>query len=93
MIKPLEDHVAIKVHEPAKKSPGGILMPTTLEKESQKGTVVAVGPGRHLESGQLLNMEVTVGDTVLFTRYGGSVISVGNQELKIMRQSELLAKE
>ena len=71
---------------------GGIVLPDSAKEKPQRGTVVAVGPGRLLESGNRGEVSVALGDLVIYGRYGGSDIEVDGQEMKILRESDILAK-
>ena len=74
MLKPLADRVLVKVEEEETKTMGGILLPDTAQKKSQKGVVVAVGSGKMTEEGKRLPLEVKEGDEVLFAKYSGTEI-------------------
>lgn len=91
-LRPLDDRVVIEVLNAEEKTSGGILLPDTAKQKPQQGKVVAVGPGRHLESGDRAALAVKVGDLVLFGKYSGSDVEVNGQEYKIMRESDLLGK-
>ncbi len=90
-IKPLADRVVIEVLEEKEKIVGGIYMPDTAKEKPQEGRVVAVGQGRVADNGQLVKMEVKVGDVVLFSKYAGTEIKVADKEYLVMRESDLLA--
>ena len=81
-IKPLGDRIVVKVIEETETTPGGIYIPDTAREKPQKGEVLAAGAGKILEDGEREEMEVKVGDKVLFTKYGGTDIKVENQEIK-----------
>ena len=91
-IRPLDDRVVIEPLEEDEKTAGGIFLPDTAKEKPQKGRVVAVGPGKVLESGETAPMSVSVGDIVLFAKYGGTEVQVEGDELMIMRESDVLAK-
>lgn len=91
-LRPLDDRVVLKVLDAEEMSAGGILLPDTAKEKPQRGTVVAVGPGRLLDSGERSAMSVKVGDEVLFGKYGGTEIEVDGQDVKILRESDILAK-
>jgi chaperonin GroES len=91
-IRPLEDRVVVEPLEAEEKTAGGILLPDTAKEKPQRGKVVAVGPGKTNEDGKKVAMTVAVGDEVLYGRYAGNEIEVGGKEVKIMRESDLLAK-
>ena len=73
MLKPLADRVLVEVDVEESKTAGGILLPDTAQKKSQKGTVIAIGSGKVLDNGERLPFEVAVGDRVLFAKYSGAV--------------------
>jgi len=91
-LKPLDDRLVVSVSDATEKTAGGILLPDTAKQKPQQGTVVAVGPGRLLDNGTRAPMAVAVGDTVLFGKYSGSDVEVGNVEYKILRESDVLGK-
>ena len=88
---PLEDRVVVKVIEEEDKTVSGIVLPDTAKEKPQKATVVAVGPGRY-DNGTLVPMGVAEGDTVIFSKYGGTEVKVDGEELLILRASDILAK-
>lgn len=90
-IKPLADRVVIEVVEEKEKKVGGIIMPDSAKEKPQQGKVVAVGKGKHTDSGELIEMEVKVGDTVLFSKYAGTEIKIDQKEYLVMKESDLLA--
>ncbi len=85
-IKPLADRVLIEPTEAEAKTSGGILIPDSAQEKPQKGKVIAVGPGT-----KDVEMEVKVGDTVLYGKYSGTEINVDNKDYLIMRQSDIIA--
>ena len=91
-IKPLYDRVLIERTEASEKSAGGILLPDSAKEKPQRGKVVAVGPGRLLDSGQRGELSVTVGDEVIYGKYGGTDIEISGDEVKILREGDILAK-
>jgi chaperonin GroES len=91
-IKPLEDRVVVEPLEAEEKTAGGILLPDTAKEKPQRGRVLAVGPGKLLDDGKRQAMAVAVGDEVLYGRYAGNEVEVHGKDLKIMRESDLLAK-
>ena len=91
-LKPLSDHLIIKPIIESKATKSGIVLPDTIEKEkSEKGEVIAVGPGRISEKGQIVPMSVKKGDKVLFTKYGPNEIKIDNEEYLIASESDILA--
>ncbi len=91
LLKPLGDRVVVKVSEAEEKTKGGIIIPDTAKERPQEGEVVAVGPGRVLDNGQRVPLEVKAGDKVIFSKYGGTEIKVDEVEYLIVRESDLLA--
>jgi len=91
-INPLDDRVVVKPHEAEETTAGGIVLPDAAREKQQRGTVVAVGPGRLLDSGARAAVSVGVGDEVLFGKYGGTEIEIDGQDVKILRESDILAK-
>lgn len=90
-IKPLADRVVVKPSEAEEKTSGGIILPDTAKEKPQKGTVVAVGPGKVSDNGTKIPMQVKKGDRVLFGKYSGSEVTIDNVEHLIMRESDILA--
>jgi len=90
-LAPLDDRVVIRRLEAEETSEGGIVLPDTAKEKPQKGTVVAVGPGRMLDDGTRASPEVKEGDTVLFGKYAGTEVTIDREEYVIMKQSDLLA--
>lgn len=91
-LKPLDDRVVIRPVDAEETTAGGIVLPDAAKEKPQRGKVLAVGPGRLLESGDRVAVSVIVGDEVLFSKYGGTDIEVDGQEVKILRESDILAK-
>lgn len=90
-LKPLADRIIVKAVEAEEKTAGGILLPDTAKEKPQQGEVVAVGPGRMLDSGKISAMDVQVGDTIYYAKYGGTEVKVGGDEFIILRQDDILA--
>lgn len=91
-IRPLDDRVVVEPIEAEEKTSGGIVLPDSAKERPQRGTVVAVGPGRLLESGQRGELSVQVGDEVIYGKYGGTDIKVNSDDVKILRETDILAK-
>ena len=91
MLKPLSDRVIVKNLAADEKSAGGIILPDTAKERPQRGEIIAVGPGRVLDDGKLVPMEVKVGDKVLFSKYAGSEVKVDGEDYVIMREEEIFA--
>jgi chaperonin GroES len=91
-IKPLADYVLIEPDTVEEKTKSGIFLPATAEKERpEQGTVVAVGSGKKKSSGEIISLEVKVGDKVLFTKYGPNEIKVDDKEYLITKEEDILA--
>lgn len=92
-IVPLNDHVVVEAIEVEVKSQSGIIIPDTASKEKpMEGKVLAVGPGKLDDGGKRLPMDVKVGDTVLFTKYGPTEVKVDGKEVLILSESDIFAK-
>ena len=91
-IRPLDDRVVVQPAEAEEVTAGGIVLPSAAKEKPQRGTVVAVGPGRMLDSGERGGVSVTIGDEVIYGKYGGTDIEVDGDEVKILRESDILAK-
>ena len=91
-IKPLDDRVVVEAMSAEETTAGGIVLPDSAQEKPQRGTIVAVGPGKLLDSGERGDLSVSVGDEVIFGKYGGSEIEVDGNEYKILRESDILAK-
>jgi len=90
-LKPLADRVVVKVLEAEEKTASGIVLPDKAKEKPQEGEVKAVGTGKVLDNGTKLDMEVKVGDKVIFSRYAGTEVKVDGEEYLIMRQDDILA--
>jgi len=91
-LRPLDDRVVVQPQEAEETTAGGIVLPDAAREKPQRGTVVAVGPGRLLDNGNRGELSVSVGDTVIYGKYGGSEIEIDGEEMKILRESDILAK-
>jgi chaperonin GroES len=91
-LRPLDDRVVVEPLESEERTAGGIVLPDTAKEKPQRGTVVSVGPGRLLDSGQRGELSVQVGDEVIYGKYGGTDIKINGDEVKILRESDILAK-
>lgn len=91
-IRPLDDRVVVEPIEAEETTAGGIVLPDTAREKPQRGVVVAVGPGRLLDNGQRGEVSVAEGDEVIYGKYGGSDIEINGDEVKILRESDILAK-
>ena len=91
-IRPLYDRIVVKrVEESESKSAGGLIIPDSAKEKPQQGEVVATGNGKKTEDGKVIPLDVKVGDKILFGKYSGSDIKLGNDEYLIMREDEVLA--
>ncbi|MEM7811483.1 MAG: co-chaperone GroES [Planctomycetota bacterium] len=91
-LNPLDDRVVVEPLEAEETTAGGIVLPDAAQEKQQRGKVVAVGPGKLLDSGERSPVGVDVGDEVVFGKYGGTEIEVDGSEVKILRESDILAK-
>jgi chaperonin GroES len=91
-IRPLDDRVVVEPLDAEEKTAGGILLPDTAKQKPQKGKVVAVGPGKIKDNGERITLSVSVGDEVIYGKYAGNDVEVTGKDLKIMRESDILAK-
>jgi chaperonin GroES len=91
-IRPLDDRVVVEPVEAEERTAGGIVLPDTAKEKPQRGKVLAVGPGKLLDSGKRGELSVAVGDQVIYGKYGGTDIEVSGDDVKILRESDILAK-
>lgn len=91
-LRPLDDRVVVEPLEAEQVTAGGIVLPDSAKEKPQRGRVVAVGPGKLLDSGDRGKLSVTVGDQVIYGKYGGSEVEVDGVEYKILRENDILAK-
>ena len=92
-LKPLGDRLIVEPLEEEQTTIGGIVLPDTALEKPQRGTVVAAGPGeRSRETGEIIPMDVSKGDTIVFSKYGGTEIRVEGTDYLILRESDVLAK-
>lgn len=89
-IKPLADRLVVERLEEDTKTAGGIIIPDTAKEKPQKAKVLAVGPGARDQNGKSIPMDVKVGDTVLFTKWGGSEVKVDGKEYLILKESDVI---
>jgi chaperonin GroES len=90
-IKPMADRVVIEPLEEAEEMRGGLYIPDTAKEKPQQGTVVAVGPGRRTDQGELIEVELKKGDRILYGKYSGTEVTVDGNEYLIVRESDVLA--
>jgi len=91
-LQPLGDRVVVRPAAKEEVTKGGIVLPDTVKEKPQEGKIIAVGPGRLTDEGKRIVMDVKVGDTVLYAKYGGTEIKEDDEELIILRESDILAK-
>ena len=90
-LKPLHDRIIVEAAEKESKSAGGIILPDTAQEKPQRGKVLAVGPGKVLDTGKLAPMDVKVGETVLYGKYSGTEVTVEGTDYMILRSEDVLA--
>lgn len=90
-LKPLNDRLVVRAVKAEEKSSGGIILPDAAQEKPTEAEVVAVGPGKVLDNGKVVPLEVKPGDRVIYSRYGGTEIKVGGEEYVILRQDDVLA--
>jgi chaperonin GroES len=92
-LQPLEDRIVVRPAEAEETTVSGLVIPDTAKEKPQQGEVLAVGPGRRTEqTGELVPLEVAVGDTVVYSKYGGTEITVDGEDLLILHARDVLAK-
>jgi chaperonin GroES len=90
-VKPLADRVVVRALEESEQMRGGLYIPDTAKEKPQQGEIVAVGPGKFDENGKRVPMDVKAGDKVLYGKYSGTEVTVGGEQLLILRESDVLA--
>jgi chaperonin GroES len=90
-VKPLADRIIVKAAEAEEMTKGGIILPDTAKEKPQQGEVMAVGPGKVSDSGNMIKVTLKSGDKVLYGKYSGTEITVDDDDLLIMRESDILA--
>jgi len=91
-IRPHDDRVVVEPVEAEERTAGGIVLPDSAKEKPQRGHVVAIGPGKLLENGQRATPALSIGDEVIYGKYSGSDIEVDGHEVKILRETDILAK-
>ena len=91
-LRPLDDRVVVEPMEAEQMTAGGIVLPDTAKEKPQRGTVVSVGPGKLMDSGERGTMSVKIGDEVIYGKYSGTEIELNGQDVKILREADILAK-
>lgn len=90
-LKPLEDRILVRPEEGEETTASGIVIPDTAKEKPQEGTVLAVGPGKRSDTGDLIPMDVKEGDRVIYSKYGGTEIKLEGEELLILSARDVLA--
>ncbi len=91
-LRPLDERIVVEPVEAEEMTAGGIVLPDTAKEKPQRGTVLAVGPGKLLENGNRSELSVAVGDEVIYGKYSGTDIEIEGHDVKILRESDVLAK-
>lgn len=91
-LKPTSDRVVVRPTKQEEATKGGIYLPDTAQERPQEGEVLAAGPGRYLQNGKRLEMELQVGDKVIYSKYAGTEINVDDEELLVLGANDILAK-
>ena len=91
-LRPLDDRVVVEPMEAEQKTAGGIVLPDSAQEKPQRGTVVAVGPGKLTDTGARGEISVAIGDVVIYGKYSGTEIEVSGRDVKILRETDILAK-
>lgn len=91
-LRPLEDRIVVRPLEPEERTASGLVIPDTAKEKPQQGEVLAIGPGKRSEqTGELIPSDVNVGDRVVYSKYGGTEIAVGGEDLLILSSRDVLA--
>ena len=92
-LHPLEDRIVVRPNEAEERTASGLVIPDTAKEKPQQGEVLAVGPGRRAENtGELIPTDIKVGDTVLYSKYGGTEVTVDGEDLLVLNSRDVLAK-
>ena len=91
-LQPLGDRLIVEAIEEEETTSSGIVLPDTAKEKPQRGRVLAVGPGARNDKGELVPLDVAVGDEIIFSKYGGTEIKLGADEVLVLRESDVLAK-
>ena len=91
-LQPLEDRIVVRPNEAEETTVSGIVLPDTAKEKPQRGRVLAAGPGGRNDKGEIVPMEVAEGDEIIFSKYGGTEIKLGADDVLILRESDVLAK-
>ncbi len=90
-LQPLEDRIVVRPAEAEEKTASGLVIPDTAKEKPQQGEVLAVGPGRRSDAGELIPLDINVGDTVVYSKYGGTEISQDGEDVLILSGRDILA--
>lgn len=91
-LKPLDDRIVVRPAEAETQTASGLVIPDTAKEKPQQGEVLAVGPGKRAEaSGELIPLDISVGDTVLYSKYGGTEVTVNGEDLLVLSSRDVLA--
>jgi chaperonin GroES len=91
-LQPLGDRLIVEALEDEETTASGIVLPDTAKEKPQRGRVLAIGPGARTDTGELVPLDVAVGDEIIFSKYGGTEIKLGADEVLVLRESDVLAK-
>jgi chaperonin GroES len=90
-LRPLNDRIVVKGVTPEEKTIGGIILPDSAQEKPTEAEVIAVGPGKTMDNGKVVPVDVNVGDRVIYAKYGGTEVKVGGEEYVILRADDILA--
>jgi chaperonin GroES len=90
-LQPLEDRIVVRPAEAEEKTASGLVIPDTAKEKPQQGEVLAVGPGRRSDTGELIPTDISVGDKVVYSKYGGTEITIEGEDLLILAARDVLA--
>ncbi len=90
-LQPLHDRILVRPAQPEQTTAGGIIIPDTAKEKPQEGEIIAIGTGRTTEDGKLIPMNVSIGDNIMYGKYGGTEITVNGEDLLIMKESDVYA--
>ena len=92
-LQPLDDRIVVRPNEAEERTASGLVIPDTAKEKPQQGEVLAVGPGRRADSsGELIPLDIKVGDTVLYSKYGGTEVTADGEDLLVLSSRDVLAK-
>ena len=91
-LQPLGDRLIVEILEEEEITVSGIVLPDTAKEKPQRGKVLAVGPGSRNDEGKIIPMEIAEGDEIIFSKYGGTEVKLGSDDVLILRESDVLAK-